>query len=140
MYGLGWKLPHSLGLHPTIRLPFICAQVAGLQKYLAEAIPATDCILDGEIISLMTFGTLNRVKKHELDEPRVYLFDLLFVDGESLLDLPLQQVAPPPLLFCLCSCGLPPVGLNSPEVRPLLHGSAQQQSRLRLNLAICVVN
>lgn len=72
----------------------------GLEKFLMSAIVARECILDGEILLVDTttsqplpFGTLGKHKKAQFATANtaVFLFDVLYVDGRTLLDLPLEE-------------------------------------------------
>lgn len=74
-------------------------------KNAKQALSCQSCILDGEAIgydpktgSLLAFQqTITRRRKHGVDDQaaivplRFYLFDVLEIDGESLIDLPLIE-------------------------------------------------
>jgi ATP-dependent DNA ligase I len=71
----------------------------GLEKYITAAVRAADVVLDGEILLVDTrtsqplpFGTLGKHKKAQFDTANtaIFLFDILYLDGESLLNRPLD--------------------------------------------------
>ncbi|CAF4380350.1 unnamed protein product, partial [Didymodactylos carnosus] len=76
-------------------------KVQDLNKYITEAFPkADDLILDGEILLIdiktkkpLPFGTLGVHKKAKYSEANIafFVFDCLYFNGESLLDLPLKE-------------------------------------------------
>ncbi len=67
---------------------------------IAEAVkklPVRECVIDGEVVALdeegrSSFQLLQALEMEERKAPlRFYVFDLLQVDGKSLLGLPLEQ-------------------------------------------------
>eukprot|EP01062_Namystynia_karyoxenos_P058924 TRINITY_DN5036_c1_g1_i7.p1 TRINITY_DN5036_c1_g1~~TRINITY_DN5036_c1_g1_i7.p1 ORF type:complete len:1159 (+),score=375.54 TRINITY_DN5036_c1_g1_i7:75-3551(+) len=71
----------------------------GLGAHIREAIRADTCILDGEILLVdnatgrpLPFGTLGKHRKTEFKEAStcIFLFDILFLNGESLIKEPLE--------------------------------------------------
>lgn len=80
--------------------PMKADKYAGLEAFLTQAIQANRCILDGEILMVdiktsvpLPFGTLGRHKKAHFATacPCVFLFDILYKDGQSLLSAPLEE-------------------------------------------------
>jgi bifunctional non-homologous end joining protein LigD len=69
----------------TVRFPSVA-------KALAQAVRTPDCVLDGEVCALDEQGRSSFSVMQQGSGPLVfYAFDLLEVDGEPLLDLPLDE-------------------------------------------------
>ncbi len=69
----------------TVRFPSVA-------KALAQAVRTPDCVLDGEVCALDEQGRSSFSVMQQGSGPLVfYTFDLLEVDGEPLLDLPLDE-------------------------------------------------
>jgi bifunctional non-homologous end joining protein LigD len=75
-------------------------ELTGRFPEIAEAIkdlPARECVIDGEVVALdeegrSSFQLLQSLELEERKSPlRFYVFDLLQLDGKSLLGLPLAQ-------------------------------------------------
>ena len=66
----------------------------GVAKAIARATRSPDCVLDGEVCALDEQGraSFSAMQQGKPDTPLVYYaFDLLEVDGEPLVDLPLRE-------------------------------------------------
>ena len=75
-------------------------QVAPVREYLTHSSEAASVVLDGEILLVdnatgrpLPFGTLNKHKKTEFKDASVcvYVFDILFLNGESLLGMKITE-------------------------------------------------
>src|SRR5436190_13831364 len=67
---------------------------ANVSKELAKALKTPDCVVDGEVCALDEEGrpSFSAMQQAKPGTPIVYyVFDLLEVDGEPLLDLPLSE-------------------------------------------------
>lgn len=64
-----------------------------VRALLDAAFGPHDVVFDAEILSLFTFGSMNEVNKGDitLSGPRVYVFDLLWINGNSLVHRPLVE-------------------------------------------------
>jgi bifunctional non-homologous end joining protein LigD len=63
-------------------------------KELAKAVKTPDCVVDGEVCALDEEGrpSFSAMQQGKLDTPIVYyVFDLLEIDGEPMIDLPLEE-------------------------------------------------
>lgn len=79
--------------------PMRADKYAGLEPYILQAITADECVLDGEILMVdirtsvpLPFGTLGKHRRTQFSSacPCVFLFDILFANGRSLLRVPLE--------------------------------------------------
>jgi bifunctional non-homologous end joining protein LigD len=71
----------------------LTARFASVAKALEGAVRTPDCVLDGEVCALDERGrsSFSAMQQGKPDTPIVYyVFDVLEVDGEPLLDLPLE--------------------------------------------------
>src|SRR5204862_6031382 len=67
---------------------------ANVSKELAKALKTPDCVVDGEVCALDEEGrpSFSAMQQAKPGTPIVYyVFDLLEVDGEAVLDLPLSE-------------------------------------------------
>ena len=67
---------------------------ANVAKELAKALKTPDCVVDGEVCALDEEGrpSFSAMQQRKSGTPIVYyLFDLLEVDGEPIIDLPLSE-------------------------------------------------
>ncbi|KPA75830.1 putative DNA ligase [Leptomonas pyrrhocoris] len=80
--------------------PMRADKFAGLEPFILQAIKADDCVLDGEILMVdvrtsvpLPFGTLGKHRRTQFSSacPCVFLFDVLFSNGRSLLKAPLEE-------------------------------------------------
>ena len=65
-----------------------------IAKELVKALKTPDCVVDGEVCALDEEGrpSFSAMQQHKPGTPVVYyLFDLLEVDGEPIIDLPLSE-------------------------------------------------
>lgn len=94
------KQGDSLTIFARSLKPMQPAKYEGLEPYLRTAIKARECILDGEILLVdintsvpLPFGTLGKHKCTQFTTacPCVFVFDILYKDGESLLQMPLEE-------------------------------------------------
>ena len=83
----------------------ITVQFPDLQEYILEASQKSEFIIEGELVAfdyehekILPFQTLTQRKRKYLIEEkreeipvRVYLFDVLYVDGKATLDMPLLE-------------------------------------------------
>lgn len=75
------------GLNWTDRFPAIARQLRGLP----------DCIVDGEVIAVGSEGVADfaglqeALRQKKTDELRYFVFDLLFLDGDDLRAVPLEE-------------------------------------------------
>ena len=83
----------------------ITDQFPDLQEYILEAAQKSEFIIEGELVAfdynherILPFQTLTQRKRKYLIEEkkeeipvRVYLFDVLYVDGKATLDMPLLE-------------------------------------------------
>jgi bifunctional non-homologous end joining protein LigD len=63
-------------------------------KELAKAVKTPDCVVDGEVCALDEEGrpSFSAMQQGKRDTPIVYyVFDLLEIDGEPMIDLPLEE-------------------------------------------------
>ena len=70
------------------------ARFANVAKELAKALKTPDCVVDGEVCALDEEGrpSFSAMQQGKHETPIVYyLFDLLEVDGEPVVDLPLEE-------------------------------------------------
>ena len=70
------------------------ARFANVAKELAKAMKTPDCVVDGEVCALDEEGrpSFSAMQQAKAGTPIVYyLFDLLEVDGEPIVDLPLSE-------------------------------------------------
>ncbi len=70
------------------------ARFANVAKELAKALKTPDCVVDGEVCALDEEGrpSFSAMQQGKRETPIVYyLFDLLEVDGEPVVDLPLEE-------------------------------------------------
>ncbi len=70
------------------------ARFANVAKELAKAMKTPDCVVDGEVCALDEEGrpSFSAMQQGKRETPIVYyLFDLLEVDGEPVVDLPLEE-------------------------------------------------
>ena len=70
------------------------ARFANVTKELAKAMKTPDCVVDGEVCALDEEGrpSFSAMQQAKAGTPIVYyLFDLLEVDGEPIVDLPLSE-------------------------------------------------
>ncbi|KPI86356.1 putative DNA ligase [Leptomonas seymouri] len=80
--------------------PMRADKFSGLEHAILQAITADDCVLDGEILMVdvrtstpLPFGTLGKHRRTQFSGacPCVFLFDILFVNGQSLLTVPMVE-------------------------------------------------
>src|SRR6266516_801846 len=67
---------------------------ANVAKELAKALKTPDCVVDGEVCALDEQGrpSFSAMQQGKSETPvQYYVFDLLEVDGEPLIDLPLRE-------------------------------------------------
>ena len=111
-----------------------------LLSSLDAAIPETveDVILDAEVLSKHTRGSLNHLPAHiVLEHPVVYVFDVLFLNGYSLLSAPLflrrallhSHIVPSPIrhkveicVYSILACTAGEAGAASPALLRLRAG------------------
>lgn len=76
----------------------------GVRALLDTALGPHDVCFDAEILSLHTFGSMNEVHKGEigLGGPRIYLFDLLWINGHDITARPLHERKE--ILACATTC------------------------------------
>jgi bifunctional non-homologous end joining protein LigD len=70
------------------------ARFANVAKELAKALKTPDCVVDGEVCALDEEGrpSFSAMQQAKAGTPIVYyVFDLLEVDGEPVIDLPLSE-------------------------------------------------
>lgn len=72
-------------------LPVPDRKLDGIRELLDAAFSGHDVVFDAEILSMHTFGSMNEVHKGiiSVSGPRIYVFDLLWWNGHSLVSLPL---------------------------------------------------
>ena len=68
-------------------------KLSGVAELLRASIVADSFVIDAEILSPYTHGTLNAVSKADVATkgPHIYCFDLLFVNGRCLRSTPMHQ-------------------------------------------------
>jgi ATP-dependent DNA ligase I len=80
--------------------PMRADKYAGLEPFILQAITADECVLDGEILMVdvrtsvpLPFGTLGKHRRTQFSSacPCVFLFDILFSNGKSLLTVPMVE-------------------------------------------------
>lgn len=80
--------------------PVLSWKTKEIEEWIPKAITISDIILDGEILLMDTkthqplpFGSLNIHKKNNFTDATVcvFLFDILYINGKSLLSLPLHE-------------------------------------------------
>jgi bifunctional non-homologous end joining protein LigD len=72
----------------------LTARFASVRRGVEAAVRTPDCVLDGEVCALDARGrsSFSAMQQGKPDTPIVYyVFDVLELDGEPLLDLPLQE-------------------------------------------------
>jgi bifunctional non-homologous end joining protein LigD len=72
----------------------LTARFGGVAKAIEAAVRTPDCVLDGEVCALDERGrsSFSAMQQGKPDTPIVYYaFDVLEVDGEPVLDLPLEK-------------------------------------------------
>jgi bifunctional non-homologous end joining protein LigD len=72
----------------------LTGRFAGVARGIETAVRTPDCVLDGEVCALDERGrsSFSAMQQGKPDTPIVYyVFDVLEVDGESLIDLPLVE-------------------------------------------------
>jgi len=72
----------------------LTARFGSVAKEIAKAVKTPDCVLDGEVCALDDTGrsSFSAMQQGRADTPLVYYaFDVLEVDGEPLVDLPLVE-------------------------------------------------
>src|SRR4029450_7601303 len=70
----------------------LTARFGGVARELPKAVKTPDCVLDGEVCALDESGrsSFSAMQQGNPDTPIVYyVFDVLEVEGEPLVDLPL---------------------------------------------------
>src|SRR5437868_12850836 len=70
------------------------ARFAGVARELTKALRTPDCVLDGEVCALDEQGrpSFSLMQQGKAGTPIVYyVFDLLEVEGEPIIDLPLVE-------------------------------------------------
>ncbi len=72
----------------------LTARFPGVARELVKAVKTTDCVLDGEVCALDDSGrsSFSAMQQGKAGTPLVlYVFDVLEVEGEPLVDLPLVE-------------------------------------------------
>lgn len=80
--------------------PMRADKYAGLEPFILQAIKATNCVLDGEILMVdigtsvpLPFGTLGKHHRTQFSSacPCIFLFDILYCNDQALLNVPMEK-------------------------------------------------